>query len=39
MPVWFTVEGDVFALGVSDNPFASGVVTDGENIIFQLGEG
>ncbi len=37
--VWFAVEGDVFALGGSDNPFVSGVVTDGETVVFQLGEG
>ncbi len=37
--VWFAVEGDVFALGGSDNPFASSVLTDGETIVFQLGEG
>ncbi len=37
--VWFTVEGDVFALGGSDNPSASGVVTYGETVVFQLGEG
>ncbi len=37
--IWFVVEGDVFALGGSDNPFASGVVTDSETIVFQLGEG
>ncbi len=37
--IWFAVEGNVFALGGSDDPFASGVVTDGETIVFQLGEG
>jgi hypothetical protein len=37
--IWFTVEGDVFALGGSNNPFASVVVTDHETLIFQLGEG
>ncbi len=36
--IWFTVEGDVFALGGSDDPFASGVVTDGKTIFIQLGE-
>jgi hypothetical protein len=37
--IWFPVEGDVFALGGSDDPFASGVVTDCETIVVQLGEG
>ena len=37
--VWFTVEGGVFALGGSDNPSASDVVTYGETVVFQLGEG
>ncbi len=36
---WFAVEGDVFALGGSDNPFAFGVVIDGETVVFQLGKG
>jgi hypothetical protein len=32
--IWFAMEGDVFALGGSDNPFASGVVADGETVVF-----
>ena len=37
--IWFAVEGNVFALGGSDDSFVSGVVTERETTVFQLGEG
>ena len=37
--VFFLVEGDLFAVGGSDNPIAPGVVTDRETVCLELGEG
>jgi hypothetical protein len=37
--IWFVMEGDLFILGSSDNPFTSSVVADSETLVVQLGEG
>ena len=37
--VFFSVEGDLFAVGSGDDPIASGEVADCESVCLQLGEG